>query len=141
MKKRTGAFFGTMLALVLVVICAMGRPRALTVYAEENGSGVTEGGGMTWSSLKAALEAGGTVSLDNDVIRSANEHIDIPSGVTATLDLNGHVLDGGGSAYRYSGLIIISEGGSLTIRDGGGSGTIQNVSGTGIMSINGSCTL
>ena len=141
MKKRTGTFFGTMLALVLVVICAMGRPRALTVYAEENGSGVTEGGGMTWSSLKAALEAGGTVSLDNDVIRSANEHIDIPSGVTATLDLNGHVLDGGGSAYRYSGLIIISEGGSLTIRDGGGSGTIQNVSGTGIMSINGSCTL
>ena len=141
MKKRTGAFFGTMLALVFVVICAMGRPRALTAYAEENGSGVTAGGEMTWSSLKAALEAGGTVSLDNDVTRSANEFIIIPSGVTATLDLNGHALDGGGSAYRYTYLISISEGGNLTVRDSGGSGAMQNVSGTGIMSINGSCTL
>ena len=141
MTKRTGAFFGTMLALVLVVICAMGRPWALTVYAEENGSGVTAGGEMTWSSLKAALEAGGTVSLDNDVTRSANEFINIPSGVTATLDLNGHALDGGGSAYRYTYLISISEGGNLTVRDSGGSGAMQNVSGTGIMSINGSCTL
>ena len=141
MKKRTGTFFGTMLALVLVVICAMGRPRALTAYAEENGSGVTAGGGMTWSSLKAALEAGGTVSLDNDVTRSANEFINIPSGVTATLDLNGHALDGGGSAYRYTYLISISEGGNLTVRDSGGSGAMQNVSGTGIMYICGPCTL
>ena len=98
MKKRTGTFFGTMLALVLVVICAMGRPKALTVYAEENGSGMAVGGETTWADLKAALEAGGTVSLDNDVTRSANELINIPSGVTTTLDLNGHALDGGGSA-------------------------------------------
>ena len=141
MKKKTGAFFGTMLALVLVVICAMGRPRALTAYAEENGSGETAGGGMTWSSLKAALEAGGTVSLDNDVTRSANEVINIPSGVTATLDLKSHALDGGGAAYRYTYLIRMSEGGNLTVRDSGGSGAMQNVSGTGIMYIYGSCTL
>ena len=76
-----------------------------------------------------ALEAGGTVSLDNDVTRSANELINIPSGVTATLDLNGHALDGGGSAYRYTALIFVSEGGNLTVRDSGGSGAMQNVFG------------
>ena len=106
MKKRTGIFSGIILTLALIMACALGRPKALAAYAEENGSGAAVDGETTWADLKVALEAGGTVSLGNDVIRSTNEFIDIPSGVTATLDLNGHVLDGGGSAYRYSGLIL-----------------------------------
>ena len=92
--------------MAILMVFAMMPMMAWTVYADE---------GMTWPSLKSALEAGGTVTLTSDVTRDSYDAIEI-SGNTV-LDLDGHKLDAGGYTYNNN-LFIISEGGTLTIRDG-----------------------
>ena len=109
----------------------------------------------TWAQLKAACEAGGTVTLTNDVTRNAAERILIEN-TTVTVDLNGHTIRGyaDDSSTHYDGYSIfyVNTGGSLTITDGsltitdGSSvkrGTIANVWGTSAVCIgkNGSVTM
>ena len=79
---------------------------------------------MTWADLQQALNTGGTVSLDSDVIASASdEALIVPQGVTVTLDLNGHTINRGLSEVAENGSVIVVQG-TLTVRDSGSGGTI-----------------
>lgn len=60
--------------------------------------------------LGAALAKGGKVVLEADIV--ANEHMDIPEGVTVALNMNGHTLTGTAQNVIYSegNLTIVGEG-------------------------------
>ena len=98
---------------------------------------------MTWSELKTNLEAGGTVTMTNDITRDSSEDITISSD--ATLDLNGFTLDGAGETYRNQPIFTINESpGKLTIKDDSQEkkGTVQNVWGANLIEVyGGECTL
>ena len=98
---------------------------------------------MTWAQLKAACEAGGTVTLTNDVTRDVAESITIEN-TTTTLDLNGYTIrgyaDGSSTHYETNSIFNVGNGGNLTITDGSSakSGTIANVWGRDAIWIYGS---
>ena len=77
---------------------------------------------MTWANVKAALQAGQSVTLANDVTRVNSECI-VPSG-TVTLDLNGYTIDGG--TTQTNPLFRIGDGVSLTITDSQTGGNLCN---------------
>ena len=107
---------------------------------------------MTWADLKAACEAGGTVTLTNDVTRDAAEDILIKNN-TVTVDLNGHTIRGyadeaqddySAEHYRGNSIFYVYTDGSLTITDSSTkSGVIANVWGANAVYIgkNGSVTM
>ena len=92
-----------------------------TYFVALNSSGKAE---LTteWRTLQAALNAGGTVTLDKDykATPSVETYLTIPSGVDVTLDLNGHTIDRGLGIGRYpavdAGSVIRVEG-TLTVQD------------------------
>jgi|GEM_PF-1907796 len=73
----------------------------------------------TWTELQAALSAGGDIVLTADVTPDnpywANP-LDVPSGVTAKLDLNGHTVDRGYTEQGFDGSVI-KVSGTLTVID------------------------
>ena len=99
---------------------------------------------MDWKTLKSSVEAGGTVTLTNDVTRNANQIIEVTNPVT--LDLNGHTIYGyeTGSPTLYDGyqIFYVTEGGNLTITDGsaGKGGMITNMWGAYAISVRGTAT-
>ena len=94
---------------------------------------------MTWANVKAALQAGQSVTLANDVTRVNSECIE-PSG-TVTLDLNGNTIDGG--TTQTNPLFRIDNGVSLTITDSQTGGNLCNAGQNATVSVNegGSLTL
>jgi uncharacterized repeat protein (TIGR02543 family) len=94
---------------------------------------------MTWANVKAALQAGQSVTLANDVTRVNSECIE-PSG-TVTLDLNGYTIDGGRT--QTNPLFRIGDGVSLTINDSQTGGNLCNAGQNATVSVNegGSLTL
>lgn len=94
---------------------------------------------MTWANVKAALQAGQSVTLANDVTRVNSECIE-PSG-TVTLDLNGYTIDGG--TTQTNPLFRIGNGVSLTITDSQTGGNLCNAGRNATVSVNegGSLTL
>ena len=94
---------------------------------------------MTWANVKAALQAGQSVTLANDVTRVNSECIE-PSG-TVTLDLNGYTIDGGRT--QTNPLFRIGDGVSLTITDSQTGGNLCNAGQNATVSVNegGSLTL
>ena len=73
-----------------------------------------------WDSLQAQLDAGGTVTLTNDVT-AANGDASLTITNAVTLDLNGHTID---AAKRFR-VIQVLEGGNLTLTNSvEGSGAI-----------------
>ena len=94
---------------------------------------------MTWANVKAALQAGQSVTLANDVTRVNSECIE-PSG-TVTLDLNGYTIDGG--TTQTNPLFFVNDGVSLTITDSQTGGNLCNAGTNPTVSVNegGSLTL
>ena len=77
-----------------------------------------------YEALQAALNAGGTVALSQDVVLpEGSASLTVPSGVTATLDLNGKSLIKKQNMPDENGTIIVNEG-TLTITDSAGGGQI-----------------
>ena len=80
---------------------------------------VTPQSPTTWDELGVVLQTGGTVTLKQDIIRTGtdtNNFLEVPSGVTVTLDLNGHTINRAltaATAYGY----VIKVSGTLTIND------------------------
>ena len=77
----------------------------------------------TAEDLAAALAAGGTVALSADI--ALDKMIEIPSGVTSTLDLNGHNItvawaDEANGKHIYA----LNNKGNLTLQDSVGTGSI-----------------
>ena len=87
----------------------------------------------TWADLAAALRAGGTVLLTQDVTAGEDDSVlTVPSGVTVTLDLNGHTIDRAAASVTIDGIlratgtdgdVIRVNGGTLTVLDGSAEGT------------------
>ena len=104
----------TIRAFLLAAFCAVLLAATGTAAADD----------MTWADLQQALNTGGTVSLDSDVIASASdEALIVPQGVTVTLDLNSHTINRGLSEVAENGSVIIVQG-TLTVTDSGSGGTI-----------------
>ncbi len=107
------------LALLLVFAMVLSATPSYAIAAEE-GSTVSVG---TAEDLAAALAAGGTVALSGDIALSAM--IEVPSGVTVTLDLNGHNItvawaDEANGKHIYA----LNNKGNLTLKDSIGTGSI-----------------
>ncbi len=95
----------------------------------------------TWEGLKTAFRNdGATVTLTQNISAgSGDTHLEVPNGVTVTLDLNGKTLDyscsddpgffeiEGESEPFYSGAIVVMEGGKLILKDSGENGTINGI--------------
>ena len=63
----------------------------------------------TWQSLQTAINAGGTVTLDDDVTALASDAaLTVPADMTVTLNLNGHTIDRALSSPADSGSVIIA---------------------------------
>ncbi len=77
----------------------------------------------TWAELQNALNAGGTVLLTQDIAAendSHTENLTVPSGVTAVLDLNGHIINRNAAwdvEHEYSKSRVMAVDGNLTIID------------------------
>ncbi len=72
---------------------------------------------LTWAGLQTLLDAGGTVKLLCDVTAGAlNSNLQVPTGVTVTLDLNGHTIDRA-LTEAVPGGNVLQIYGSLTLRD------------------------
>ena len=72
----------------------------------------------TVDELKAALAAGGTIVLKNDITADGTASLEVPAGVTVTLNLNGKTL-----TNAVSGAPALLNNGTLTIK---GEGAIVN---------------
>ncbi len=74
-----------------------------------------------WDALSAALEKGGAVKLSADVTAPAEREriLEVPAGVTATLDLNGFTLDGGTPGEEDCVILVR---GSFTLTDSSADG-------------------
>lgn len=111
MKKR-------ILALLLVFAMALSATPSYAIAAEETTASVG-----TEAELAAALAFGGTVTLSADVALSSM--IEVPTGITATLDLNGHNItvawaDEANGKHIYA----LNNKGNLTLKDSVGTGSI-----------------
>ena len=71
----------------------------------------------TWTALKNAVEAGGTVTMTHDITRDVYESIRVTGTVSVTLDLHGHKINGSGDTYPYSNIFDVDNSGNLTITD------------------------
>lgn len=97
---------------VVLTLCVLLAAFSLTALAAE---GVT-----TAKDLATALAAGGEVRLGAD-ITSVGAPVTVPAGVTATLDLAGHTLEGNNQGKDQAFLLV---NGKLTLTDSVGTGKI-----------------
>lgn len=79
-----------------------------------------------WSHVNTALKTDGTlVTLPGDITAGdGDSYLLVPSGVTATLDLNGHTINRNLTSYGWEEGSAIRVEGSLTINDSQGGGCI-----------------
>ena len=103
---------------------------------------LAEGGWATttWAQLQEALRYnGGTVALDQDMTAgSSDSALQIPAGVTVTLDLNGYTLNRNRSSGDGLGhILLVHEGATLTLKDSRGGGIYSN----GTLEISGGGTI
>ena len=111
-KERNSDMKTNKLLSVVLTLCVLLAAFSLTALAAE---GVTTADG-----LAAALAAGGEVRLDAD-ITSVGAPVTVPAGVTASLDLNGHTLEGNNQGNDLAFLLV---NGKLTLTDSVGNGKI-----------------
>ncbi|MBO4782115.1 MAG: hypothetical protein J5522_06945, partial [Lachnospiraceae bacterium] len=140
--KRIKKHIAGFVVAAMAVLCSIGIMVGEEAHAGEptpSGSGIA-----TWSELQAALNAGGEVTLSQDITASSGDSaLIIPSNATVTLDLNGHTIDRG--LYRKSesgevtvddpqdnGYVIKIEG-SLTLEDSSDNADTPEYDGTGMI--------
>ena len=100
----------------------------------------------TASELAEALAAGGHVELDADIEINADETVTIASGVTASIDLNGHTISGSASKSGNEEMFLVKgtlnvTNGAITMTSSNNQGwnamsTVFDVTGGGILNLN-----
>ena len=116
MRKKMKKAVPLLLALMLMLSASP--LTALTAYAEVT-SAATE------DALRQAVNKGGDIKLTADIDLSAE--LDIPEGLTVSLDLNGKTLNRGlTDCVDHGGVILVNPGAALTVTDSSGNnlGTI-----------------
>ena len=93
---------------------------------------VKEGGEITsWEELQAAMNAGGVITLTQDITAPANaEALTVPAGKTVVIELDGNTIDRALTSAVENGSVIINNG-VLAIMDETGHGTITGGNTTG----------
>ena len=114
--------------LIFALVCVLAQGAWATNVATEN-------------SLRNAITDGADIKLTADITLSS--YLEISSGQTVTLDLNGHKLDRGTPDTDWYNMVIYLNGGTLTINDGSGTNSGQitggrSHNGGGILCENGS---
>ena len=71
----------------------------------------------TWSELQSALDAGGTVTLTQDVIAGEEDRSLNINSTNVTLDLNGHIIDFSAATAQESVIMLWNSQATLTITD------------------------
>ena len=72
----------------------------------------------TWAELQTALNAGGYVKLNDDITAGTGDAaLEVPTGKTVTLDLNGHVIDRAANKSGMDGGSVFIVKGALTVTD------------------------
>lgn len=117
--------------------------QGIHVVAEKPGTGytyteVTAPDGKTyyhitsnpaWNNLANKFAASGTVDLDADITAgSEDDFLTVPSGIELMLNMNGYTLDRGlftETAKENGFVILVKDGGKLTINGGTSNGTIK----------------
>ena len=122
MLKRTFRTVSLILALAIVFSILTCAPFAVSAAETDNEAvAAAESPFGTLSGGKYTLESN-TYQLPADF--AAEGYLYVPSGVNATIDLNGHTIDRGQTEASSTGYVILNEG-VLTITDSGnGSGKI-----------------
>lgn len=101
-------------ALLILAALAIGQ----NIWAQDG----TEGNPWvvsSWADLKTKMAEGGYILLDADVsdpTKSSSSYLNVPSGVTVTLNLNGHTINRALTATTSDGYVI-NVAGSLTVND------------------------
>ena len=100
------------LLLTLALLASLLPAAALPALAEEESGPVSV---STWNDLVEAAATGGSIILAADVAAPETgevEEITVPAGKTATIDLNGHVID---AKQQTENVITVK--GTLTLKD------------------------
>jgi len=110
------------LALMLVILTTV------TAWADVSDTGTEDDPYVvtTWGDLKTKMAAGGYIRLDanvSDPDKTSSSYLNVPQGITVTIDLNGHTIDRALTAATSDGYVI-NVVGTLTINDSQGGGTI-----------------
>lgn len=118
---KTKKILSTLLALCLLagLLPLAAAPAAATWTGTGSGTAGDPYQISTWAELEAALNNGGYMILTADVTPENPFWADalvVPDGVTATLDLNGHVVDRGYTEQGFDGSVIKISG-TLTLTD------------------------
>ena len=88
--------------------------------------------GSTWSDLASLLLAGGEITLTADYTAAGeDDNLYIPEGVSATLDLNGHTVDGSALPGSVPDALIVD--GALELGDSAGGGKIVGYGGDDVV--------
>ena len=117
--KSFTKFKSQVLTLVLTIVALVAGHT--TAWATVTGSG-TEGDPFvvnSWADLKEKMAAGGYIRLGVDVSdpeKTSSSYLDVPSGKTVTLDLNGHTINRGLTSATDYGYVIRVVG-TLNIND------------------------
>ena len=98
-----------------------------------------------WDDLKSKMAAGGYIVLSADITDptpSSTSFLEVPTGKTVTLDLNGHKIDHALTAATKNGYVIYNSGtltinGTGSITGGWNSGHCGGIHNTGTLTING----
>ena len=96
------------------VLAAVAAFAAISAFADPAPTAVS-----TWAGLQAALDAGGSIVLAQDVVATADDRVlAIPTNTTVDLDLNGHVIDCSAMTNHTNWRLSFSDSAVLTLRDG-----------------------
>lgn len=85
------------------------------------GAAAAENGITTWSELQAALNAGGTIALTQDITAGPGDNmLVVPAGVSVRLYMDGYTLNRNRTTADADGhVILVRSGGSLTLYSSG----------------------
>ena len=118
--------------MLLLVLLAAGQPVWAAVTVTGSGTENDPYVVANWADLKAKMALGGYIRLGADVTDlegTGDSYLEVPAGVSVTLDLNGHKIDRNMTESQVGGYVILLKGqsnshASLTIRDSQGGGQI-----------------